>query len=404
MENTYLYHSGVKGMRWGVRKYQNKDGSLTPAGRKRYAKAGASNSKGTAKNKPKAVVKAKAKTEENKPKELTVEEQKAKVLASRSAKELYKNRHLFNYDEMTNAYNLLQRDKQVKDMIVREPTKVEAFFDDQIIPWAKRVKNIVDPAGDVIKKFTEIRDALDTSEGERKAAKENAEIELKRAATKKTNAETERIKSGKEDDRNKANADADKVRAETETEKARTRQAQAEAKRAESRGKFYSAVRKTSGATDNTADATPDNDETAASSKPGKSYTATRGKFYSAVRKTSSTSDDSVSGEVLDKVRNLGTNGSKAHERKTTTYYDVDYVDHTPSRQTTALVSTQSRTSVSSLPVPSTQAKSFVSGLLASSTSNRIQSLDSAGYTNAQIADKLDISTSTVTKYLNDTN
>ena len=32
-----LYHSGIKGMKWGVRRYQNKDGSLTPAGRKRYA-------------------------------------------------------------------------------------------------------------------------------------------------------------------------------------------------------------------------------------------------------------------------------------------------------------------------------------------------------------------------------
>lgn len=31
-----LYHWGIKGMKWGVRRYQNSDGSLTAAGRKRY--------------------------------------------------------------------------------------------------------------------------------------------------------------------------------------------------------------------------------------------------------------------------------------------------------------------------------------------------------------------------------
>lgn len=30
-------HFGIKGMKWGQRRYQNKDGSLTPAGKKRYA-------------------------------------------------------------------------------------------------------------------------------------------------------------------------------------------------------------------------------------------------------------------------------------------------------------------------------------------------------------------------------
>ena len=32
-----LYHHGIKGMRWGVRRFQNKSGSLTPAGKKRYS-------------------------------------------------------------------------------------------------------------------------------------------------------------------------------------------------------------------------------------------------------------------------------------------------------------------------------------------------------------------------------
>lgn len=34
--NTELYHYGVKGQKWGVRRYQYADGSLTPAGKKRY--------------------------------------------------------------------------------------------------------------------------------------------------------------------------------------------------------------------------------------------------------------------------------------------------------------------------------------------------------------------------------
>lgn len=35
-DSMYIAHHGIKGMRWGVRRYQNADGSLTPEGRKRY--------------------------------------------------------------------------------------------------------------------------------------------------------------------------------------------------------------------------------------------------------------------------------------------------------------------------------------------------------------------------------
>lgn len=37
-EEEYLEHFGTKGQKWGVRRYQNADGSLTAAGSQRYAK------------------------------------------------------------------------------------------------------------------------------------------------------------------------------------------------------------------------------------------------------------------------------------------------------------------------------------------------------------------------------
>ena len=38
MYNNELYHHGIKGQKWGVRRYQNSDGTLTSKGKNRYAR------------------------------------------------------------------------------------------------------------------------------------------------------------------------------------------------------------------------------------------------------------------------------------------------------------------------------------------------------------------------------
>lgn len=40
-----LYHHGIKGMKWGIRRYQNEDGTLTPEGKMRYLDSDSSTTK-----------------------------------------------------------------------------------------------------------------------------------------------------------------------------------------------------------------------------------------------------------------------------------------------------------------------------------------------------------------------
>lgn len=46
---NYLEHHGILGMKWGVRRYQNEDGTLTSAGKARYGSESQARSKGVAK-------------------------------------------------------------------------------------------------------------------------------------------------------------------------------------------------------------------------------------------------------------------------------------------------------------------------------------------------------------------
>lgn len=47
MERKYeLYHHGILGQKWGIRRFQNEDGSLTSAGKKRYQEGSSFGSKG----------------------------------------------------------------------------------------------------------------------------------------------------------------------------------------------------------------------------------------------------------------------------------------------------------------------------------------------------------------------
>ena len=52
MEDRVIEHHGIKGMKWGIRRFQNKDGSLTPAGKIRYGSADANAGSSPERSKP----------------------------------------------------------------------------------------------------------------------------------------------------------------------------------------------------------------------------------------------------------------------------------------------------------------------------------------------------------------
>lgn len=141
----YLNHHGVKGQKWGVRKKRPTSGrrvssaaqSKNQSGSKiqQRVKARISNRKVTKLQAREARAKAKLKKLNNEKKvnaleeQVSIEEKKAKILKSRSGKELYKNADLFTTDELAQATRRLQLEKTLREIDPKTKTKAEQYLD-----------------------------------------------------------------------------------------------------------------------------------------------------------------------------------------------------------------------------------------------------------------------------------
>ena len=112
LDNDYLAHHGIKGQKWGIRRYQNEDGSLTKLGRQRRGISDKS-----VQEKIKDKVSKRKEEKAAKAKESEAEKHEAlKEHVRKHPSRLYKYRTEFSDDEIRDLTNKIRTDTALKDI------------------------------------------------------------------------------------------------------------------------------------------------------------------------------------------------------------------------------------------------------------------------------------------------
>jgi len=113
----FIAHHGTKGMHWGQRRYQNPDGSLTPAGRKRYMKNNRFRQK-YLRDQAKRLEEERRKTE-------TAKQRHDRIMKSSNAEEILKNKDLLTTEELKERINRIKTEQELATYIKKSPTKMD---------------------------------------------------------------------------------------------------------------------------------------------------------------------------------------------------------------------------------------------------------------------------------------
>lgn len=176
VSSDYIYHYGIKGMKWGIRRTAEQLGHKIKS--KFSCKKSSSDESGsqTSSKKIQGSVTVKG-TKQNPGTTRTsdgssLEERKQKVLESRSAKELYNNADLFTTQELQQAYNRLVLEKNIKNLSPKEVSKGQQMLN-KYVDTAENISKFLNSTNKVLSQVTRFKNLVEGKGDKKKNDKKN---------------------------------------------------------------------------------------------------------------------------------------------------------------------------------------------------------------------------------------
>lgn len=164
VSSDYIYHYGIKGMKWGIRRTAEQLGHKIKSKFSRKKSSSDESGSQTSSKKIQGSVTVKG-TKQNPGTTRTsdgssIEERKQKILESRSAKELYNNADLFTTQELQQAYNRLVLEKNIKNLSPKEVSKGQQMLN-KYVDTAENISKFLNSTNKVLSQVTRFKNLIE---------------------------------------------------------------------------------------------------------------------------------------------------------------------------------------------------------------------------------------------------